>query len=420
MPTIPDRTIEEVRERSGHDLAEIVGADVDLQRAGSEFKACCPFHDEKTPSFYVIPRKGFYHCQGCGESGDAFRWLMERRNMPFADAVRQLAGRYGIVVPDADEPALRRPLSRRDKEMRSVMANLVDIAMDGADRAPPIATLDAEPPFSGTLPPLSDLLDRLRARGFTEAQLGQVGLGPETRASQAWAEGGPVIWAGDAEQVLAMRPLGDPRAPVVGVFGQRSGGWVGREGALRQARADGVVRLAADASVLRALRNRLGEAAQMPIGRVSQTATEAAVPISADPLVVTAAEGASRRRALRIALAVSEFAPRVGVVETDPESVDLERDYAGAIDRAGNVFEWQAKLLHAHGELLTEEGRTRAARRLAAIIDRTPATAGALERDVYADLLKKMTGFEYEDVRRDIRSEDEGGRQRAAVVRSVR
>jgi DNA primase len=69
----------------------VIGKQVKLQRAGREWKACCPFHNEKTPSFTVNDEKGFYHCFGCGAHGDAIRFLTDARGLQFMDAVKELA-----------------------------------------------------------------------------------------------------------------------------------------------------------------------------------------------------------------------------------------------------------------------------------------------------------------------------------------
>lgn len=95
---IPDALVEEVRARA--DIVEIIGEQVTLKRAGREFKALCPFHNEKTPSFYVVPAKGFYKCFGCGESGDVFTFLMKRTGATFQDAVRAIASRVGVEIPE--------------------------------------------------------------------------------------------------------------------------------------------------------------------------------------------------------------------------------------------------------------------------------------------------------------------------------
>ena len=80
----------------------MIAPSVKLLRAGREWKACCPFHNEKTPSFTVNDDKGFYHCFGCGAHGDAIRFLTDHRGMQFMDAVKELAVKAGIEVPAPD------------------------------------------------------------------------------------------------------------------------------------------------------------------------------------------------------------------------------------------------------------------------------------------------------------------------------
>jgi len=86
-------------------LSSLVGRSVKLQKAGREFKACCPFHKEKTPSFTVNDEKGFYHCFGCGAHGDAIRFLTDARGLAFMDAVKELADQAGMEVPAPDPRA---------------------------------------------------------------------------------------------------------------------------------------------------------------------------------------------------------------------------------------------------------------------------------------------------------------------------
>jgi len=98
---IPQHFIDELVART--DIVEVIGKRVPLKRAGREFSACCPFHDEKTPSFTVSPTKQFYHCFGCGAHGTAISFLMEREGMSFVEAIEELAALAGLVVPrDAD------------------------------------------------------------------------------------------------------------------------------------------------------------------------------------------------------------------------------------------------------------------------------------------------------------------------------
>jgi len=104
---IPQAFIDDLIARA--DVVEVVGRRVPLKKAGREFKACCPFHDEKTPSFTVSPTKGFYHCFGCGAHGTAITFLMEYDHMSFVDAVETLAAMIGVEVPrdESDRPARR-------------------------------------------------------------------------------------------------------------------------------------------------------------------------------------------------------------------------------------------------------------------------------------------------------------------------
>ena len=89
---IPDAQVEEVRARA--DLVDVIGEMVPLKKSGKEFKANCPFHDERTPSFYVVPAKGFYKCFGCGESGDVFSFVMKKLGMDFVDAVKYVTSTW--------------------------------------------------------------------------------------------------------------------------------------------------------------------------------------------------------------------------------------------------------------------------------------------------------------------------------------
>jgi len=92
--------VEEVRSRA--DIVEVVGEFVQLKKAGREYKANCPFHDERTPSFYVVPDKGFYKCFGCGKSGDVFSFVMERQGLDFVEAVKHVAARSGVEVREVN------------------------------------------------------------------------------------------------------------------------------------------------------------------------------------------------------------------------------------------------------------------------------------------------------------------------------
>ena len=88
--------IEQIRD--ANDIVEVINAYVPLKRAGGAFKALCPFHKEKTPSFTVNPQRQIFHCFGCGAGGDVFRFLMQYEGLDFPSAARRLAERAGVRV----------------------------------------------------------------------------------------------------------------------------------------------------------------------------------------------------------------------------------------------------------------------------------------------------------------------------------
>ena len=89
--------VDEVKART--DIADIIGEHVSLKSAGvGSLKGLCPFHDERSPSFHVTPQRGFYHCFGCGESGDAYTFLQRIDHVSFTEAVERLAGRIGYEL----------------------------------------------------------------------------------------------------------------------------------------------------------------------------------------------------------------------------------------------------------------------------------------------------------------------------------
>ncbi|MFW2350630.1 DNA primase [Qipengyuania sp.] len=154
--------LDELRMRTT--LSAVIGRTLRLTKAGREFKACCPFHNEKTPSFYVNDEKGFYHCFGCEAHGDAIRWLTDQRGMPFMDAVKELAAEAGMEVPAPDPRAAQRAEKR---------ASLHDV------------TAAAQGWFADNLksPDGAQARAYLGRRGFSDATIREFGFGyaPEDR-----------------------------------------------------------------------------------------------------------------------------------------------------------------------------------------------------------------------------------------------
>jgi DNA primase len=200
-------------------LSAVITPSVKLIRAGREWKACCPFHNEKTPSFTVNDDKGFYHCFGCGAHGDAIRFLTDHRGMPFMDAVKELASKAGMEVPAPDPKARER--AERAASLTDVMAS---VAAWYAEQLNGIAGADAR--------------EYLKRRGIDQATIQRFGLGlaPDSRTALKRAleklgedrlvETGMLIKPDDGGEPYdrfrgrLMFPIRDPRGRVI-AFGGR-------------------------------------------------------------------------------------------------------------------------------------------------------------------------------------------------------
>lgn len=208
--------LDELRARTS--LSALIGRTVKLQKAGAEWKACCPFHQENTASFYVNDEKAFAHCFGCSWHGDAFAWLQEARGLEFLDAVRELADAAGMEMPAADP------------ERREQAASLQ------------VVTSRAEAWFREQLMGLAGAEARayLAKRGIGDREIDAFGIGfaPEsrTRLRQALAdlgddaliEAGMVVRPEDGEPYDRFRnrvifPIRDQRGRPIGFGGRMLG-----------------------------------------------------------------------------------------------------------------------------------------------------------------------------------------------------
>ncbi len=121
MKKVSQAQLDELRARS--DIVEVIGNYIRLQRAGASFKALCPFHKEKTPSFHVNPARQIYHCFGCGAGGDVFRFIMQHQGVDFMTAVRILAQRAGMVIEFEEGPGEK-------KSEREVLLHVLQTVAD--------------------------------------------------------------------------------------------------------------------------------------------------------------------------------------------------------------------------------------------------------------------------------------------------
>jgi DNA primase len=144
------------------DIIELIGSRVELKKAGREYRACCPFHNEKTPSFWVSPQKQFYHCFGCGAHGTALGFLMEYDKLSFPEAIEELAGRLGLDVP------------------REAGSNLTDNT--GSTQPLYDMNLKAAKYFAGVLPADNRAKEYARKRGLTRETIEKflIGFAPNS------------------------------------------------------------------------------------------------------------------------------------------------------------------------------------------------------------------------------------------------
>jgi DNA primase len=118
---IPKESVEKVLEAT--DIVDLIGTYLQLKRAGSQFRANCPFHSEKSPSFYVTPSSQRFHCFGCGKGGDAISFVRDYENLPFTEAVRKLASKTGVIlVEESSDP--------KAEQSRKSRGRLLDIHRD--------------------------------------------------------------------------------------------------------------------------------------------------------------------------------------------------------------------------------------------------------------------------------------------------
>ncbi len=162
---LTEATIERVREAA--DIVEVISAHTDLRRSGERFTGLCPFHEERTPSFSVNARDGFYHCFGCDVSGDVITFVREQEGLSFPDAVETLAERFGVELE-------REQVDPKVEEQRKHRARLGDLLK---------RTSDFYATFLRESPKAQKARDYLAQRGLAQEQLDAFGVG---FAPKAW------------------------------------------------------------------------------------------------------------------------------------------------------------------------------------------------------------------------------------------
>jgi DNA primase len=217
---IPQSFVDDLISRA--DIVELIGTRVPLKKAGREYRACCPFHDEKTPSFWVSPDKQFFHCFGCGAHGTALGFLMQYDQLSFPEAVEELAGRMGLEVPREGGVAPKNTQQEELFELLGRVAGYYEEMLAASERARNYARgrgLDSEIAARfriGYAPDAwNEVLRRFGATPESRERLLQTGLIIARETPRAGSE----AWY-DRFRDRLMFPIRDQRGRVIG-FGGR-------------------------------------------------------------------------------------------------------------------------------------------------------------------------------------------------------
>ena len=175
---IPESIIEEIKART--DLSDLIaGYGIQVKRAGGSYKACCPFHHEKTPSFHIQPAKGYYHCFGCGESGDVIKFVMKYEGLTFMEAAQKLASACGLEIETKEDPeaAVRKRLFALHAELAAFYRRCIKDAKEASRAREYLASRDLSDEVAGKFqigyaPQSADaMLTWAKKHGFTPDEL---------------------------------------------------------------------------------------------------------------------------------------------------------------------------------------------------------------------------------------------------------
>jgi DNA primase len=201
------------------DIVDVVHSRVPLKKAGREYTACCPFHNEKTPSFTVSPTKQFFHCFGCGAHGSAISFLMEYEHLEYVEAIEALARTLGVEVPREHTGGVNKPRKKLDDSLYGLMEETAQYfrrqLSQSAKAVAYIRQRELSPEVVqqfgiGYAPDEWDALTRLFAKDYGQQKLGACGLQIENDSGRVY----------DRFRDRLMFPIRDRRGKVVG-FGGR-------------------------------------------------------------------------------------------------------------------------------------------------------------------------------------------------------
>lgn len=159
--SIPNHILEQLNSQA--DLVSIIGRHTTLKRSGNEFRGCCPFHGEKTPSFYVNPQKNMYHCFGCQAGGNALGFLRDYENLTFMEAVKELSQQTGIEVPEEPRENIR---YRKTAKPKAAAVSQAPVTQDTSSALSAKDTID--PRFADAVAWSADFYDNSYDSGYDD------------------------------------------------------------------------------------------------------------------------------------------------------------------------------------------------------------------------------------------------------------
>ncbi|MGK7344221.1 MAG: DNA primase [Candidatus Nitrospinota bacterium M3_3B_026] len=428
MAGIPEEIIEEIRGRA--DIVEIVSDYLPLKKSGANWRALCPFHEEKTPSFNVNPERNIFHCFGCGEGGNVFTFVMKMENVSFPEAVRLLARRYGVAIPERGGRRQDTELDRLYEAVEAAARFYRELLL-GQEPGSPVMEYAGERGLTGELiekfrlgwaPEAWDALSkRLSDRGFGMETLEKAGLVKKSSKGNyidrfrarlifpIMSAGGKVIGFGG--RTLPGAPPGTPKymnSPDSPIYNKSRAlyGWPQAQGA---ARREGFMILVEGYMDVLAL-HREGVENCVAVSGTAFTGRQAELIRRACGSVVAlfdsdAAGIAAAKRSVPILLD-HDIAVRVLTLPGAKDPDDFLKEHSAEefrrlVDEAPSfpVFIIEATLSGA--DLGSVEGRAKAAREVIPYLRRIKDN---IERSQYLHVLADRTGTDYEVLK------DEAGR----------
>lgn len=212
--------VEQIKERVS--LIDLIGQRVRLLKSGRNFKGLCPFHNEKTPSFYVFPDRDGYHCFGCSQHGDVFTWVMQTEHVDFGEALRQLAERAGVQLTSRQARGVEDERRSRLHEVNAAAVRYFQSMLFTPQGAPALRYLDQRGLTRATIEAFQlgwapdawdSLLTRLGQDGYTQDELATAGLAVERETDGHY----------DRFRGRITFPIHDPRGETIGFGGRGLG-----------------------------------------------------------------------------------------------------------------------------------------------------------------------------------------------------